>query len=83
MRSQTGLINSYELTSKNFFLQLLFYIYFQKMKLSINIRESLMMKRLKLFFKISIIKTHQGTNEAHNNFILTFCTIYDTLLQFF
>ena len=24
------------------------------------------------------IKTHQDTNEAYNNFILTFCTIYDT-----
>ena len=24
------------------------------------------------------IKTHQDTNEAYNNFILTFCTICDT-----
>ena len=24
------------------------------------------------------IKTHQDANEAYNNFILTFCTIYDT-----
>ena len=43
------------------------------------------MKRLKLFFKMSIdmtvmssIKTHQDTNEACNNFISIFCTIYDT-----
>ena len=27
---------------------------------------------------ISLIKTHQDTNEACNNFISIFCTIYDT-----
>ena len=42
-----------------------------------------MIKKLKLFFKISIndwdtIKTHQDAKEAYNNFISTFCTIYDT-----
>ena len=42
-----------------------------------------MIKKFKLFFKISqydwdTIKTHQDANEAYNNFISTFCTIYDT-----
>ena len=27
------------------------------------------------------IKTHQDANEAYNNFILTFCTIYDTFFR--
>ena len=26
------------------------------------------------------MKLHQDANEAYNNFILTFCTIYDTFL---
>ena len=59
--------------------------YLQKMMLSINTKESLIMKRSKLFFKMSLnmtiiplIKTHQDTSEACNNFILIFCTIYDT-----
>ena len=41
--------------------------YLQKMMLSINIKEPLMIKKLKLFFKI--IKTHQDANEAYDNFI--------------
>ena len=42
--------------------------YLQKVMLSINIKEPL------------IIKTPQEANEAYSNFILTFCdaTIYDT-----
>ena len=27
------------------------------------------------------IKTHQDANEAYNNFILTFCTIYNTFFR--
>ena len=51
--------------------------------LSISIKEPLIMIKMKLFFKIyqydwDTIKTHQDANEAYNNFISTFCTIYDT-----
>ena len=51
--------------------------------LSIKIEGSLMMK-IEVFlhnlyqYDWDTIKTHQDTNEAYNNFILTFCTIYDT-----
>ena len=51
--------------------------------LSIKIKGSLMVK-IKVFlhnlyqYGWDTIKTHQDTNEAYNNFILTFCTIYDT-----
>ena len=58
-------------------------LFLQKMMLSISIKEPLMMIKMKLFFKIyqydwDTIKTHQDANEAYNNFISTFCTIYDT-----
>ena len=51
-----------------FALSFLQQTYLQKVMLSINIKEPL------------IIKTPQEANEAYSNFILTFCdaTIYDT-----
>ena len=56
--------------------------YLQNMKLSINTKESLMMKRLKVFFKISINTTGIPLKLIRIQMKLTtisFCSIYDTI----
>ena len=51
--------------------------------LSINTKESLIMKRLKLFFKMSVnmtiiplIKTHQDTSEASYQYFVQFMVLF-------
>ena len=65
-----------------FFLQ---QTYLQKMMLSINIKEPLMIKKLKLFFKISINMTGIPLKSIRMlmklTIISTFCTIYDLDLE--
>ena len=54
------------------------------MMLCINIKEPLIIKKIEVFlqnlyqYDWDTIKTHQDSNEVYNNFISTFCTIYDT-----
>ena len=54
------------------------------MTLSINIKEPLMIKKIKAFlqniyqYDWDTYKTHQDANEAYNNFISTFSTNCDT-----